>query len=244
MHTSPDVLALLALGEDTATPGERAHLDDCLACRAELSELARAAQIGERTTTEDTMHQPHARVWAAVRRELGFDAPLADVTPLVRADGVSRPAAGSSARRPSRLRRGLAAGLAAAIALVAGFGLGINWNRLTEPSAVAATMNALPRWAGSTGRASVETEADGSKVLVVRVETAESAVGREEVWLSDVRAQRMMSVGYLENGSGRFAIPASVDLSQRPVVDVSAEPVNDTDPVHSGNSIVRCRLPV
>ncbi len=42
----------------------------------------------------------------------------------------------------------------------------------------------------------------------------------------------------LEGTEGRLPIPASVDLDDYAVVDVSAEPL-DGDPTHSGDSIVR-----
>jgi hypothetical protein len=54
----------------------------------------------------------------------------------------------------------------------------------------------------------------------------------------------MRSLGYLTPSSNRFGIPADLDPRQFPVVDVSAEPPNDADVRHSGNSIVRGTLNV
>ena len=38
MHPSPDVLALLALGEQAGTPDERAHVESCAQCRTEIAD--------------------------------------------------------------------------------------------------------------------------------------------------------------------------------------------------------------
>jgi len=39
MHTNPEVLALLALGEHPVDPADTEHLADCEQCRAELESL-------------------------------------------------------------------------------------------------------------------------------------------------------------------------------------------------------------
>ena len=52
----------------------------------------------------------------------------------------------------------------------------------------------------------------------------------------------MAPMGYLNNGVGRFNVPDDLNLNQFPIVDVSAEPANDADPTHSGDSIVRGQL--
>ena len=54
-------------------------------------------------------------------------------------------------------------------------------------------------------------------------------------------ASGLISIGLLDGESGRFLIPDGVDLSQYPLVDVSAEP-DDGDPQHSGDSILRGEL--
>jgi hypothetical protein len=76
MHTSPDLLALVALGEDAVDNDGRRHLDNCPVCQAELAELTRMADLGRRTTTDDVADAPSPTVWLAIRDELGFaDAP-------------------------------------------------------------------------------------------------------------------------------------------------------------------------
>jgi hypothetical protein len=248
MHTSPDVLALVALGEEAMDDTGRRHLDSCAACQAELAELTRAADLGRETTPDDVIHAPSPRVWLAIQDELGFTTAPASAPP-------SPPVAASTAplravEPAGRWRRGrlVVAVLAAAVALFAGFGIGLNWNRLTTPNQVASVtvnLNALPAWPGASGTASVETDASGNRFLVVRVTAErEPTGGRQEVWMSDTRALHMTPMGFLSNGQGRFEIPPTMNPHDSPLVDVSEEPPNDTDPDHSHNSIVRGRLPV
>jgi hypothetical protein len=104
-----------------------------------------------------------------------------------------------------------------------------------------AELDALPAWAGAAGTATVEQDSDGRRWLVVEVE-APAPSGASQVWLIDNDVVGMNSLGFLSNGQARLVIPDSLDLGQFPVVDVSAEPVNDADPRHSGDSIVRGKL--
>ncbi len=78
MHPSPDVLALLALGEEAGTPAERGHVDTCPQCQVELAELARAVVAGRSGGIGDSaMVTPPERVWTAIYAELGFGRPSA-----------------------------------------------------------------------------------------------------------------------------------------------------------------------
>ena len=73
MHASPDVLALLALGEEAGTPDERVHIESCADCRAEITDLARAVAAGREGRAGDSgLVSPPDRVWQAIRAELGF----------------------------------------------------------------------------------------------------------------------------------------------------------------------------
>jgi anti-sigma-K factor RskA len=238
MHTDPDLLALLALGEQAGTPTDHAHLSECLGCRAELAELTRIVEIGQHTEPEDpALMQPPERVWEAVRAELGFDGarPAAD----------QRQASVTVLRRPRH--RGPQVVLAAAVALVVGLGVAVVAQQTSTPTAapvIQATMNALPAWPGASGLASVEQDAAGNRYLVISLTAPEPLTGEQEVWMSDNKAEHMQAMGKLTDGHGRFLIPAGTDLKASPVVDISAEPAGDTNPAHSNNSIVRCRLPV
>jgi hypothetical protein len=162
MHTNPEVLALLALGEDVGTTSEAQHALTCPVCSEEVAEMARIADVGRSSRASDALAAPSPDVWRRISAELGFDAP-GDV--LVAAPADRRPTSGDSASlntasqdtasqdtapvgklrsgrgsgdseaaRVSGLRRFAALALAAALALVVGIGVGITYERrVTEP---------------------------------------------------------------------------------------------------------------
>jgi len=248
MHTDPDVIALLSLGESVGDAQDHHHLAGCAGCRAQLAELTRVVQIAQQLEVDPiVMSDPPDRVWDAVRAELGLDT-SPTFPPAIASPAVPRPAAlvPRTVIAPPPRRRAQVV-LAAALALVAALGASVVAQQSGAPTAapvIRAKMNALPRWAGSTGEAAVETDAAGNRFLVVTLSTPAKLTGEQEVWMSDVLAEHMQAMGRLKDGKGRFPIPADVDLRRSPVVDISAEPSPDTDPDHSGVSIVRCRLPV
>jgi len=73
VHTDPELLALLALGEPIAED-ERQHAETCLECAAELADLRRVVTLGRSVEVEPVMASPGAAVWASIRAELGFGA--------------------------------------------------------------------------------------------------------------------------------------------------------------------------
>lgn len=154
----------------------------------------------------------------------------------------------SSSVGPSSSRglRAASLALAAALALVIGIGLGANLDRLlagqTEKASV--QLNALPQWPGSSGRATVEEDREGNRTLVVTISSPEPANGPREVWLTNTRADPMVAVGFLQGDSGRFPIAPDIDFAEYYLVDISQEPARDDNPHHSGNSMLRGRLPV
>ncbi|KGM14881.1 hypothetical protein N867_14485, partial [Actinotalea fermentans ATCC 43279 = JCM 9966 = DSM 3133] len=109
------------------------------------------------------------------------------------------------------------------------------------PAVVAqAQLEALPGW-DAVGHAEVEEDADGRRVLVLTVDETGGAGdtdGLREVWLLKEDVSGLVSLGLLDGEEGRFLVPAGVDLTEYPVVDVSREPT-DGNPAHSGDSIVR-----
>jgi anti-sigma-K factor RskA len=80
MHTNPEVLALLALGEDVGSPAERHHVTSCPACSEEVAELARIADVGRSSPTSDPLSAPSPEVWRRISAELGFASPGYAVT--------------------------------------------------------------------------------------------------------------------------------------------------------------------
>lgn len=279
MHTNPEVLALLALGEDSASPDERAHVETCPVCAQELAELAHLAGVGRAVEDATPLERPSPEVWRRIQAELGFtvqdakvvplpdpdliepappvqasDTPLAEYTAsgrdLIDADTSTGADLITPERRPgghsSRGRRILALTLAAALALIVGIGIGLGWNRVADPSPTVIGEAQLEPgavdWDGSSGEATLERTADGSRILVVRVSTPREVPGERVVWMMDTSHTKLQTVGRLAGNEGRFTLDPKTNLADFPVVDVSEEPLNDPDPKHSGVSILRGTL--
>ena len=83
MHVDPELLGLLALGEEAGTEDDRAHLQSCPECAAELAELRRVVDLGRSVSTEPALVAPSPEVWARIRHELALD-----VTPAPPADSA------------------------------------------------------------------------------------------------------------------------------------------------------------
>ena len=136
------------------------------------------------------------------------------------------------------------AAAACAVGIIGGIAGGAWWQSTRAPAPetviAQAQLDALPGWAAS-GSASVEEFADGRREVVVDLADDAGDDGLREVWLLTADATGLVSVGLLDGATGRFGIPAGVDLAEFPVVDVSAEPA-DGNPAHSGDSIVRGTL--
>jgi hypothetical protein len=136
--------------------------------------------------------------------------------------------------------------LAAALALIAGIGIGVGSQRLGEPDQTVlanAQLEAFPKYPGSKGEAAVETDSDGNRVLVVTMETSER-VEDLQVWMIEASGKGLRPMGFIQQGSGRFTLPDTMDLKRFPIVDVSDEPLNDGNPAHSGNTVVRGALKI
>ena len=247
MHTNPDLLALLALGEDVAAEEDLVHIAHCPDCRSELDAFSAAAGTARRATERDVLVAPRAEVWQRISRELNLQpAP---------ADAVATPPAGpapmvvaATTPDPGERRRVRAAAfvLAAALALAVGIGLGANLDRVTtgQREVASVSLNALPRFSGSSGRAVVEEDREGNRVLVVKISSPEPATGPREVWMTNSAGDPMIAMGYLQDNEGRFPIDPTVNLKEFQLIDISQEPADDHDFRHSGVSIVRGKLPV
>lgn len=66
MHTDPEILALIALGEPAGSEADGEHLAACRDCRATLDALTGAAVAGRSSASAPTLVAPHDRVWAQV----------------------------------------------------------------------------------------------------------------------------------------------------------------------------------
>jgi anti-sigma-K factor RskA len=245
MHTNPDLLALLALGEDVGTEEDLVHISDCPTCRTELAAFTAAAGTGRRTSELDLLVAPRPEVWHRISSELHFQQPVAERPPAVPAPPPELPV--PSAPPPDRRSvRTAALALAAVLALVVGIGLGANLDRILpgQREVTSVQLNALPDWAGSRGRATIERDRDGNRTLVVQISSPEPATGPREVWMANSSADAMIAMGYLDEGTGRFPVRPDVDLAEYQLVDISQEPSDDHDFRHSGRSMLRGKLPL
>lgn len=245
-HPTPDVLALVALGEDVDAE-VLGHVEECRSCFHELGALQQVVAIGRSLEPDDRLVAPHPRVWQRISAEVegGRVMPLRGEVALLDPP-VAAPT--GSGRRSSGRRSWATVAVAAAAALVVGLGGGFALKGLLDsgPDVATTQLNALPGYPGASGTATVEDRPDGQRALVVAVElpATTSVDGTMEVWMSDTHAQDMVPMGTMTGSTARFPIPASFDLTTHPVVDVSLEPRNDTDAHHSDVSVVRGRLNV
>jgi hypothetical protein len=245
MHTNPDLLALLALGEDVGTEEDLVHISDCPDCRTELAAFTAAAGTGRRSSELDLLVAPRPEIWERISDELHLQRSPAGAPPFV----VGPPLAAAVPAGPPPKRRSVRAAslvLAAALALAVGVGLGANLDAVLpgQREVASVQLNALPDWVGSQGRAVVEQDRDGNRTLVVQISSPLPATGPREVWMANSSADSMIAMGYLDEGSGRFPIQPDVDLSVYQLVDISQEPTDDHDFRHSGRSMLRGKLPV
>ena len=97
-------------------------------------------------------------------------------------------------------------------------------------------------WTGSSGEATLELDASGQRILVVRATTPRPVPGIRTVWIMDPTFKRMQTVGQLSGPEGRFELAPTTNLEKFPVVDISEEPPDDPDSTHSGITIVRGQL--
>ena len=236
-HADPEQLAGLALDPTDGPADVREHAETCPECAG----LVAAFTGVRRRAGADALVPPPAGLRDQVLAEVrAGDAP----TPL------ARPAAAEpSARRGVPL---WLAGVAAALALLAGVGLGrINAGSMEAPEAVpppgdagtvvaATALTALDSDAERGEASAVQTD----DTFTIRVSASElgDEPGVREVWLINVDGERMISIGLLASGDeGEFAVPMDLIDEGYRIVDISVEP-DDGDPTHSGVSIARGEL--
>ena len=259
-HLRDDALTLLALGE-IATDEEATHLQQCPRCRADLGSFSRvvtaARQAGARADDDggladgatgdesslvEPLQNPDPSVWAGIHSELNLSEDLRQ-DPL--SDGNHHLPGSSVTSLDAARRRRTGTWLAAAAAAVVVAGAGV-WGAVRAldptpgPEVVASAELAPLASYTDTGTAVIDQLPDGRRELVV-TSSSDAAQGYREVWLLAPDAASMVSIGTMEGTEAHFELPADLDLSQYPVVDISDEPY-DGDPAHSGDSILRGQL--
>lgn len=245
-HPDSEMLALMAMADVELSQAERRHLEDCAACDSELRELRHTVATGRAARTVDLI-APSEQLWGRIHGALGLSPAVAEPPrsnefwSARRTAAAGAPIAGVTPRRWGWLPLTAAA---AVVGLVGGIAAGIWWQSSRapdiDPVVATATLEPQSGWEAS-GRAWVEEAADGQRQVVVHLETAGEPVLQREVWLVTADASGLLSIGFLDGGSGRFTIPDGIDLADYPLVDVSAE-FDDGNPAHSGDSIVRGEL--
>ncbi|MFP5311336.1 MAG: anti-sigma factor domain-containing protein [Actinomycetes bacterium] len=262
-HLDPEQLSLLALYDGWEDPAGREHLLACPECAAEYASLRRTVEAVKTPADSSSLSVPGPQVWAGIHRELGLadslrEDPLAGEAPAESpappAESPAPPTAGSAPAdvppsNVSPLRTRSKGGVwrrpgtwlaAAAAAVLVGFGAVWSLNRPPQPQELAAAqLEPLPQHSAA-GSAKVVAAADGSRSLEISLDKDE-AKGYQEVWLIAPDLSKLVSLGVMNSTSGSFQVPAGLDLSQYPVVDVSDEPV-DGNPAHSSVSIARGTL--
>ncbi|MDN4641061.1 anti-sigma factor [Agreia sp. PsM10] len=262
-HIDADELALIALGEVTPSEIEAEHLASCAACAAELRELSTVVRRG-RSAQGESLAEPSPAVWERIRTQISADTDVAAAVRPVSGAEMSQMAASPAEKTPSapsqpaserarrRWRTRMVVPLAVAalvVGLVAGTGVGIWWQSAQSANTgvvvAGAELDPFPDWADAHGSAVVEVLADGTRQVVVDIDTAGQSGPADdrlrEVWLISADGTALVSIGFLDGAEGRFDLPSGVDLATYSLVDVSAEP-DDGDATHSGDSIVRGEL--
>jgi hypothetical protein len=242
-HYDPTTLALLALGESGVTDDDGVHLTGCRDCRREVAELADVAATGRATTQDDLPEPAPDVVWQRILSDI---APATDNHADAEAVPVEERRAVVTSIRSRRRSAALLAAAAALVGLLVGVGATYAATRTPSPPPVAGSQIVLqPLDAlAAHGTAALDESAGGQRTLTVTVTGLPTVPGTfYEVWLMNATPQRLLSLGVLDAGHGGvFQIPAGLDLSRYPVVDISLQPFNGS-PAHSGNSAVRGTLP-
>jgi anti-sigma-K factor RskA len=141
-----------------------------------------------------------------------------------------------ASRRRSRWLPALGVAAAAAVvAVVVGVTITDDGGDDLERQEVA--LAALPGFEDSEGVATLEVGEDDRSLAVDLSGVDVPAGSHLELWLLDPEVTDLVALGEI-TGTGPHQLPADVDLSKTPVVDVSLEP-NDGDPSHSGVSVLR-----
>jgi len=227
MHTDPEVLSLLALGEHVGSADDHSHLQTCPQCSGELSELQWVTTLGRSVDAETSLASPSPDVWARIRAELALDQPAAaPAAPVV--DDIP----GIRSTRKALLSP-LSIVKAALGRRSRGFGHELMAHTQLRPVAAS--------WSDASGTAELATDEHGRRLLQVALHAELPASGVRQAWLvhRDDPTQRQ-TLGILDGQHGLWTVEHSIDLTQYSVLDISQQGTGQTE--HSGQTIVRGEL--
>ena len=258
-HPSDDELVDLALGEPAAADVS-AHVAECMTCSSAVNDLRRTVRLVSDPGPYAGWQAPTETVWSRVAAQLdtvGDEvtqhavAPPPPRTTPHPAEVAAAPGPSDTSPTPTvtRLERGSrrrtaawAAGLVAA-SLVVGLLTGrAIWS---APSAgqIAQVALATLDTKRPEGEATLVRAATGLDLEVRTDRPLDAGNGYLEVWLINADGKRMVSVGVLRPGeSGTFPVTQALIDQGYVVVDISKEQFDDK-PAHSGDSLLRGKLP-
>jgi anti-sigma-K factor RskA len=241
-HLDPDRLADRALGtEDPLTATEEEHLDSCAACRDELAQLSRIAELSRHP--EQLAQIPADAIWRSIQGQFASQAPALAETEVAAEPPPSLPTVAEQPRRTLRPRSWLLAAAAAVVGLILGVGVTTVAVRDRVEVTSSTALEALP---GQTGQGTAELVRDqGRPELRVQINAPLTPDRYREVWLINTDGQRMYTLGVLpDDGRATYPLPPELagQLQGFTIVDVSIEPY-DGNPAHSRESQVRGNLP-
>lgn len=218
MHADPELIALLALGEDVGTEHERRHSHTCLECLAELSQLRQVVTLGRSVGAETVLVPPSQDVWARICAELAFV--------------VDPPVVGQTSPASSVLE---------APTVMAPVGAAPGADRHPELVARAQLAPVQAPWSDATGTAEVSTDDRGRRLLQVALRAELPTSGVRQAWLvhRDHPGLRQ-TLGILDGPHGLWTVEHSLDLEQYAILDISQQELGQTE--HSGQIIVRGAL--
>jgi len=159
---------------------------------------------------------------------------------------LTEPSVGPLSRRGTKMSAAVLAVAAGLVGVLVGIGATLALTREQAPPTASTAQIALQPLDAPTahGTAVLDSAAGNQRILTVHVQGLPVVPGTfYEVWLMNAVPQRLLSLGVLDTThAGVFQIPAGLDLSRYPVVDISLQPFNGS-PAHSGNSAVRGSFP-
>ena len=251
-HVDPEVLALIALGEQAGPPDAHAHLAHCAHCAHELRSLSSVVTVARQTGSADRLVSPPAALWHRIAAHADAHAGPALAAAADR-EAEAEPAhsdTGPRRGRPAWRRRPAAVAVAG---LLAGLVIGVGGTAMAHighqeaPVTRVVGTSALrplpqfPQWQAAAGSAVMESSPAGLRLRVtVR---APSKPGFFEVWLLARNGVSMISLGDLNRRhTGEFTVPPGTDLHNYSRIDVSLQPFNGST-AHSRVSVVRGALP-
>lgn len=181
-------------------------------------------------TDEDArLTPPPPGVWEAIAAEIDHDQPQTGSPELVRRRTDSEVVAPIAFVRQRRARTGHLKWLGAVAAALVVVAMGLS----LRPHAIDATAELAVL---EEGQQPAVAELRGA-TLRIAADLPPISDGVYEVWLLDEAVEQIVSLGLVRE-DGLYPLPAGVDPSALPVVDISIEP-EDGDPSHSGRSVLR-----